>query len=671
LESEVHDYDFISIDSIFNFEESSLVHHTRYEGLNGAIRGYIDTFESLLSHSAKDAKLESLSWQTGDQIFSRIMIWSLQFEALNTDSEVRKVLMKLPSDFFWGGRAQLDLLTVIAKRWPKLTSDTRNDIESLIIEGPKPFSDEGKESYARRKSYQILTRLTWLHQQDLKLNVNLEELEKKLTLHLPDWTRDLAKDIDESINNKVGWIETQPEYSSLLGIPVKDIVEKAKSVSGRTKDFLIEKAPFQGLSDEKPIKAFSALRSSAKKNHIPSSYWRVFLESEARINDSPRFISHIATTLNSFPTENKVDFYLSFSRWLSRVSKRLEKIDPSLFQETLQKSVDSLENQRAIGKSAILRANNAPDWSTSAINSVPGNIAEILIKSELVTRLADDEAFPTEWLKTSSKLLALPGESSIYALVIYSLHLRWLFFREPQWAKDNILISLSSTEDNRRQAFWTGFLWSRKPIRSELIAEIKPFFKQLIQEIEKSNIESLSGALLGCWLREEQSLSSRELRELILISKEELRKAMLCRLKNWCDSDLGNGRGKIASLLPDFLRDVWPLQTSIRSSEITINLVSLILKSPNLIPQTVDILIPLISKITHKKHIHFHEFHSEPNACTLHPFQTLKILETILPDDIIYWPYDFDSILKSALAADQNIESSEHYIELKRKWDSR
>ena len=75
------------------------------------------------------------------------------------------------------------------------------------------------------------------------------------------------------------------------------MLSEARSLSGRRAKSFVEYDSFGGLSADRPVRAFSALRVAAEKGDFPDWAWSTFLNAEERKTDKPRFMVLIAERL--------------------------------------------------------------------------------------------------------------------------------------------------------------------------------------------------------------------------------------------------------------------------------------------------------------------------------------------------------------------------------------
>ena len=164
-----------------------------------------------------------------------------------------------------------DLLHTLSARWNGLSADTRVEIEKRLLKGRSRRKEEKEEDFKKRCAWSILARITWLSRKGCKLHLNLEEETDRLRELVPDWKPEDADEIVTYQGIRGGTVTSETDHSALLGIPLASVLSTARSLSGRRRrgNLFVEYNPFGGLSDVRPVRAFSALRMAAKEGDFP------------------------------------------------------------------------------------------------------------------------------------------------------------------------------------------------------------------------------------------------------------------------------------------------------------------------------------------------------------------------------------------------------------------
>ena len=193
-------------------------------------------------------------------------------------------------------------------------------------------------------------------------------------------------------------------------------------------------------------------------------------------------------------------------------------------------------------------------------------------------------------------------------------------------------------------------------------------------ETRRKHGEVLAGIILSKWRSliegtDERCISDEEFKGILLKADDEFRSRMLWILEKWSQDDDDETRNKWTSLLPEFLRDVWPRQKKANSPAISVFLCQLVLSNEELFPNLVDIILPCLTKIDDLLYRHYLPL--SDNIAQKYPHQMLDLLYKVLPDETLTWPYDIEDILASISEGEPTLRTNEKFLELKQRWDSR
>ena len=265
------------ISSIVPDQSSDSDHKRR---LSGAVIEFTSVFERLMQLDLKAARREFSKWLIEDDpIFTRLRIWAAGKSDLVSDDQFGPMLADVSDDAFWDRSHEWDLLHTLLARWNGLSADTRTEIEKRLLKGRSRRGQETEEDFRKWCALSILDRITWLSQKGCKLRLNLEDETNRLREFVPDWKPEYADERVESWGTKSGSVSIETEHSALLYIPLASVLSKALSLSGRRDEPFVRYNPFAGLSDDLPVRAFSALRIAAKEGDFPDWAWSTFLNS--------------------------------------------------------------------------------------------------------------------------------------------------------------------------------------------------------------------------------------------------------------------------------------------------------------------------------------------------------------------------------------------------------
>lgn len=675
LETDIGGY---GLDNIASLNHDDTHQEDRYghtHGLSAAVVKFSELFSQLVEADRHAAQQELLAWPlTDDTIFARLRIWAAGKEKVVPARDFKRVIMKLSDAAFWNAHHQRDLLLVLAHRWAELSAAARRTIERRLVAGPKRWKREKNSKFEERRAWSILSRVHWLANYGCVFSFEIEEIMDTLRSIAPNWKPEYGAKAAESLEGKGGWVKSETSHEALLGTPLSSILSRAKDLSGRSEDFLVEYDPFVGLAEKYPRRAFSALTYAAKRGEFPEWAWQRFLSSEARKNDKAKFAGLIAERLSSYPAAQIASFIRPASEWLRDASATLASSYISSFDKITQKLISILRAQPDQGRSSIVRGSKEPDWTMEAINSPTGRIAEAMFRDPRIKNVNADQGFPQPWLNHVEALLTLPDDLRRHALVIIFHNLNWLYYIHPTWTERNLLSVFNGGDIYDRDAAWSGFLWgARTPNRGlymRLKEQLLAFSTNLLPS-RRSYVNIIADMLLAGWgsIEEEtgeRCISNDEMRTLLLNVDDALRSQILLQAGRWTSG----GDNIWKDLLPELLR-IWPRQISAKSPNISAQLCELAFADPERFPLLVELTLPLLTKIE-RDHLMLPELRSSnDNIVDRYPTQTLAILYAALPENALAWPYGIEETLQRIGEADKALSSDERLIALKRRWDAR
>ncbi len=605
-------------------------------GLSGAVRRFTSVFERLIQIDLNAARHEFSKWPIEDDtIFARLRIWAAGKSEFISDDQFGPTLVQISDKAFWNPSHQWDLLHTLVARWEGLSANTRAEIEKRLLKGPSKRDQEKEEDFKKRRALSILDRITWLFRRGCKLHLNLEEETDRLRVFLPDWEPEYA---DERVSywGTSGSVKTETEHSALLDIPL----------------------------DDHPVRAFTALRMAAKEGDFPDWAWSDFLNAEKRKTDKPRFVALIAERLARYLDKGNTELIRPAASWLLNVSDHLADQYPTSFHRVTRALIRILAKEPESSDSEVWQIDGVRDWMTTALNAPAGKVAQSVLC----------RAQQTDFLEYADELLALPSDLSRQAVAIFAQSMSWFYVNNREWSEANLLSALDSSDLDDKEAFWGGF-FCYKTVNQELFMRLKPHLFQLAREDGKTRREhsqGLSSIILSGWGSviegtSDRCISNEEFRAVLVQTDDEFRSHVLWQIGKQSRNEEEGTKNKWTSLLPEFLRDVWPYEGKAGSSAMSVSLCDLVFSNEELFPELVEIILTRLTKID----VHDWRWSEAEKFGKKYPRQTLDLLYAALPDNVLGWPYDIEDIFTSISENEPSLKTDEKFLELKRLWDSR
>lgn len=652
--------------------------YDRMHGLSAAVIRFSKLFSQLLETNKSAAKHEFLSWPTDDDtIFARLRIWASGERNIVSDGDFAQFIASLSDSAFWNAYHQRDLLLVVDRRWKKLAAASRKLIEQKLLRGPKRRRREKVIDFERRRAWSILDRIQCLQDSGCKFSAATRAQVKLLRTTVPDWKEEYGAKAAESLEGRSGVVRINTNYDELSNVPLSSILSLAKKQSGRSDDFFVENDPLAGFVTQRPARAFAALTDAAKRGNFPDWAWERFLNPEARKNDKARFTWLIAERLIRYPNKQLATILRPVIDWLPSVSAKMTTECLPVFDRILTKLVGILSESPNEGYSGIVRGSKKPDWIMEAINSPTGKIAQTLFNNPRQKDLNRNQGFPP-WLAHVEALLALPDDLRRYSLVILFHNLNWFFFVDPKWTELHLLPALQGNDTDSRDAAWSGFLLGGRAPNRELYMRLKNGLLDFAANplpSRRSYGERIAEIILAGWRSVDDATGARcisndEMRSLLLKTDDEFRSWILWQAQRWYKEKNEKSHERWKRQLSELLQ-IWPRQLSVRSPKTSTHLFELAFSSGDQFPTITTLVLPLLSKIE-REHLMLPELHrSGDHIVDQYPEQALALLDAILPDNPLIWPYGIEEILERLEKANGALNSDNRLISLKRRWDAR
>jgi hypothetical protein len=642
-------------------DEGDDTFHRQYK-LSGHALLFIGLVKRLAHLHPEEALKELHSWRGETPLFRRFRVWALGNLEIASASEFVAELLAVDDDAFWPFKGSRDLLLGLSKRWHALSNKEQMALEKRILKGPRKAASETKERHSEVAAFEVLNRLHWLADQGCQFHFDLSAKTAELQERVPDWQSEFSKHAARAHDGGGGSVRVETAYEGIDGLKPEEIIPHILSMDRRPIDRLVEFDPFLGLSKDKPEQALRALDASFSTQgaEFHGGFWHTFLRTELRKDDATEFTARIAGSLLRLSDTHFANIVLTASDWFEKKCAALQVADAALFESVWAKFLSSLTTVEAANASSLVREDEGVDWATEAINSPAGNLAKFLTTNTGKEKFDAKESMPHEWRKRAEQLLVLPGDSRRFALVIFGFQLGFLYFVDPQWTEEHLLSVLEPHGERRDQeALWAGFFWRAHVPATELFERIKGSILALLEgdgAYRRHHLEVLAGIVLAGWGTRrddngERLISSDELRSFLIRGGAEFRQNVLWTLERWSAED------EWSTMVPEFLRDVWPKQKSIRTKEVSGRLVDLALSQKSRFPEVAKLVVDLVSKVDDQR-IFIPELRkSDETVAAQYPDETLDLLYAVLPENARLWPHgareaiDVIGEVKSALTA--------------------
>ena len=671
-EKEIGIYGAPPLQPIINDEE----HNDSFErthDLSGMVIYFAKLFDQLCKIDLSSAKFEFLSWPEDDDIvFAHLRIWAAGKPEIVANDEFGQFISSLPDEIFWNWQHQQDLLMVLKKRWDNLNSSTRAMIEKRLLKNSSRLSKEDQCTRKKRHAYLSLNNLWWLKSNGCELSSATQKKAQKLRSVAPEWTEKYALNTPRRVTS--GFIKSNTDYTALINIPLSKLLTTAEKIQQSRDDFNIVNRPFEGLVENKPVRAFSALCFEAKKGIFREWAWQTFFYSKPHKADQNRFKLLIANRLLHCPDEQIAKIFIPVVYWLSNNAEKLENTYITDFFHLAKKLVEILRIQPDNDQSNI---EQSIDKLSDAANAPAGMMTLTLLSAAFVQNL-NDKSFHKEWSKQMESLLKLPDVSRQYVLVMLFTHINWFFQIDKDWVRKYLLPIFHSSKSIDHDAAWSGFLNVRELPYLEIFKTIKGDLLTIVENRPSfylKNIDHFSELVLASWNETDNAtgtkrITDEELQELLLKSGDELRTGILKEAAFRISIRNKNPSDQWKSRLPE-LFSIWPKQMKAWSPEVSTGFFRLLIWSGEQFPVLLNLVLKRLNKIYDLPSADLYSLTVSGFGNTIiqdYPKELLELLFSVLPDDARQWSYEMNVILEQIIEADSNLKKDERYIELKRRY---
>lgn len=635
------------------------------DDVTGLVRSWIVGLEALITINPTIVRSELPRWQRRtDPVSTRLKIWASGAPGLLGEREAADQLLALDDDGFWEREQQRDLLQVLARRWSAFRSADRRKLEQRLRKGPAAYEGETPDMHRLRAAAYALERLYWLHARGCSFSFDYPKEIARLKRHYPDWNAQAGEEAAASTEPRVYTIGEQTDHQDLLDISVAGVAEVASAADDQRVDMQTVRRPFLGLAKDRPVRALAALR---RTDLAPSlRLWEEFLSVEGRKPLSRRMLIATACVLAGLPAEGLAEISRPVARWIEAEGARLSAEDAEIEPRLWAHLLAALEAFPEKARSAVLTSGSGHDWMMEAVNSPTGRLATVAVQS------ASDNApqgdLPEQWLDRLARLVRIQGDPGRYAIVTATQNLSFLHARAPAFSKE-YLLPARLAEDDDRAAFWTGVFYARG-LSLDLHRILNADIVSAAIEAGTGRAEtgSLSALLLRGWamvgLRESgDAITSDELRDTLLLTKEAFRRQVLQTTRRWWSSDGWPDRAV------ELLKSVWPRQRLVRSAATIDAIAQLMIESDARFPELMEAARDLLEPLLGMGSMWSYNDERLTSLIERFPGDMLDFLYRVLPEDAANWPYRAELLLEPLEATDF---AKDHRLqELRRRWSAR
>jgi hypothetical protein len=185
---------------------------------------------------------------------------------------------------------------------------------------------------------------------------------------VPDRLNFNVESVVRSDAPQVHSIDTDIDPASLIPLPLEDVLPSAADAETMDFEARVQRAPFTGLSEERPARALAALSHALKKGEAPAWAWATFLRSKSREEDALRIVRTIVGRLRQVTDDKFGSILYATTDWLARMAPRLFEELPNAMDPLWRRLISVCQSAGAADR--VRRPDHR--WVDEAINSPVG-----------------------------------------------------------------------------------------------------------------------------------------------------------------------------------------------------------------------------------------------------------------------------------------------------------
>jgi len=655
--------------------------------LSGLMGTFARLVESLAAADASAARREVEAWKVyDDAAFTHLRVWAAGFAGTMGADEAAGTLLDVSAQVFWSSENERDLMLTMRDRWDDWTPQQRSSLERRVLEEPLPWFAE-RDDRDEIVAHYRLNRIQWIKEQGMAISFDELEVMARLRNQAPSWDETAAQHVAQPRVTRVRGLRDDPDDSPLVGVPLDDVVAAAHHLSGYDFGQGIVRNPFSGLARQYPARALRALVLATRRGVDTAAAWSTFLQRQIQGAPSSRLRKQITRRLSRLPVAATSAIAHPLVDWMATQSEHLIGSEPGTLEALWAHILAVLEAEAPEARSGRI------GWVNEAVNRPVGKLVDLLFRDHRITSWRVEADVPEAWFRRIEMLLQLPEPRGFYALALIALRFAWFSWVAPVWTLAH-LTPWAADERSGGDAFWSGVLSDGRVPSAAFFVQLKPSLlrRALDSKTGRTYQRTMAGMLLIGWrgigrdLQRVQQVTDAELREILIHCDDELRRSMLWQLGYWAKNEGAEAEAEAEAeeeaeaeaeaeaeeeawdeqVLP-FLRRVWPLQRSVRTSVSASALMNLAFDVPQRwFDIVVEAIAPRLSEVDTGAMTGILDEAALPGFVRDHASALLTLLWAVLAEDPARWPYGADKYVQQ-LSGHSAVADDARLIELQRR----
>lgn len=645
---------------------------------SGHFRWFLSLLDRMAEQNPAQLRARVLAWNQQDRFFFRkLKLFALTDSRLFDADTSASFVLEFSQRDFWDNKVRRELLFLIADRWTDITSKNQIALIDVLLAGPEKMDHWTDEDYPGIRDELAARYTRWIELQGCELTADQSTRLATMIENIEEWSDGWATSIVILHGMHVGSVGTDDDPTSLVNVPVNEVVERASSESSRDYRAHTDFRPFNGLVTSDPRKAVAALSHASRRGEYPQDLWRPLIQKWPS-DVSPRLNMLFMHRLARLPHATMRDLSHPLGDWFRERFEAIYEDDHEIAWNIFDAVVSGLvsdegaainsgRGETRIGGEVV---DNSRRTYGHAINSPLGQVTEGLISALNGLKLGENAGIPEEFKARIGRLLAAPGEGSDHVVAILVRQLRWLYYLDREWVMDRIM-PWFAFDHSASEPAWNAFLSAASFPQVEIGQRLKPLLLEIFPRIYGWNWDRDLAKISAQMIVElaiyrqgkPDGISVNEARNCIRVMSDSNRQDVIFRLGLIGKRDDG---GWSSHVVP-FIESTWPRERKYRTTDMVSAWVNLLDDTGDKFPVVLRAVRRFLVPVEHDSHWLYkfsREIGGEEPLTTTHPSGVLDMLDAIVPDDPQAAPFELTSILDLIEATDPSLARDRRYLRL-------
>lgn len=641
---------------------------------SGHFLKFQELFDALVKHDVTAARREVATWDSNDPtFFAKLFLYAATLPGLIDAEDVAIRILAMPDDVLWDSQLTREMLFTLRTNWSTFRPRTRRKIERRIIAGPPRRETEKRREHSIRRQAQAAIWLRWLELNGQPLSPVATARLAQLKGADPRWSDEWAWNAADSLGAWGGYVERVTDPQGLEAVALADLVALAESLSTDDHRQLRDYRPFDGVVEEAPLRALSALRLVARRGEWPERFWRSLISNFPEGADL-RLVLLLAHTIALLPNDTFAAVRYEVGDWtrkfIGRLFKHNRRTGLAAFDAITGRFMSAAPGTLASGVGTTT-VGGIPqpesEYSISkAINGPGGDLAMALL--DLIGKPRRGRKMPSYIAARLEWLFGLPGDDGGHAASLVARQFGWLDYWFRDWARS--LVPMFEIDHPLAEAMWHGLSADQNLLSDDAGALVKPMLLRLIAgeatwildgDSRQRIIQQMVN--LTCPRAGKAVISFTEARHALMSVGDKERGVAITMLANSMQID-----GMWLMLVEPFISKAWPRQLKFQSGASSRAFASLVEKSGDRFPEVVSLVLPFLRPVPHLDTFAYRlkKLDTEGQGYSdRFPEQSLQVLDAVVGDEPQTAPWNLSELLDTIANAAPALRQSEAWRRLK------